>query len=250
MTKTEGESEREASRISFRDASWLLFSDSSCSGGCSGLEMQNYSQKGRAGPAAPLARGRAFGSCPEVRYSVRRWFWPVQTGAPRQWSRGESRLLRPAAERPWDRVRSQDPSGEQSCSATSGAPVYTGSDPSSAHAQRPSLPEGAWQREAFSAPAPFSARSAGEELWVGVALSRVSWPGCSSRLTAASRRVPESSAGCGEVRAPEPPRASPPRTAGEGAGRPRSPRAATAGPRLPPGPACLPGLCAAGMPDP
>lgn len=33
MTKTEGESARVASRISFRDVSWLLFSDSSCSGG-------------------------------------------------------------------------------------------------------------------------------------------------------------------------------------------------------------------------
>lgn len=97
MTKTEGESEREASCISCRDVSWLLFSDSSCSEGYSGLEMQKYSQKGRAGPAAPLARGLAFGSCPEVRYSVRRCFWPVQTGAPRQWSRGESRLLKPAS---------------------------------------------------------------------------------------------------------------------------------------------------------
>lgn len=162
----------------------------------------------------------------------------------------ESRLLRPAAERPWDRVESPDSRGEQSCSATSGAPTCTGSDPSSAHAQRPSLPEGAWQREAFSAPAPFSARSAGDELWVGVALSRVLWSGCTSRLTAASRRVPKSSAGCGEVRAPEPPRASAQRPAGGGAGRPRSRRAATAGPRLPPGPACLPGLRAAGMCDP
>lgn len=101
-------------------------------------------------------------------------------------------------------------------------------------------PEGAWQREAFSAPASFPAGSAGDELWVGVALSRVSWPGCSSRLTAASRRVPESSAGCGEVRAPEPPPASQ-RTAGGGAGRPRTLQAETAGPRLPPGPARRPG---------
>lgn len=213
------------------------------------MEMQKYSQKGRVGSAAPLARGRAFGSCPEVTYSVHRWFWPVQTGAPRLWSCGASRPLRPAAERTWDRVGPQDPSREQSRSATSGAPVCTGSDPSSEHAQRPSLPEGAWQREAFSAPAPFSARSAGDELWVGVALSRVLWPGYSSRLTAASRRVPESSAGCGEVRAPEPPRASL-RTAVGGAGRPRSHRAATAGPRLPPGPACRPGLCAAAIPTP
>lgn len=64
------------------------------------MEMQKYSQKGREAAAAPLSQGRAFRSCSEVRYSVRRWFWLVQTGVPRQLSCGASHLQRPAAQRP------------------------------------------------------------------------------------------------------------------------------------------------------
>lgn len=129
----------------------------------------------------------------------------------------------------------------------------TSPDPSSAHAQRPRLPEGAWQLDAVFAPARRSAGPGGAGLWVGVAQSVVSRPGRSSRLTAASRRVPESSAGCGEVRArepPPPPPASPHRAAGGGAGWPPARRAPTAGPCLPRGPAGRPGRCAAGISDP
>lgn len=93
--------------------------------------------------------------------------------------------------------------------------------------------------------------------WVGrgqapgrrcAALGVVIWS--SSRLTAASRRVPESSAGCGEVSAPEPPPASPQRPAGGGAGWPRARRAPTAGPCLPRGPAGRLERCTAGLSDP
>lgn len=37
-----------------------------------------------------------------MRYCVRRWFWLVQTGVPRQLSCGANHLLRPAAQRPWN----------------------------------------------------------------------------------------------------------------------------------------------------
>jgi hypothetical protein len=75
------------------------------------LEMQKYSQKCRAASANPLTQGPAFRSCPEVRYSVGRWIWLVQTGVPGQLSCGTSHLLRPAEERPWNSVRAQDPNG-------------------------------------------------------------------------------------------------------------------------------------------
>lgn len=60
----------------------------------------------------------------------------------RQLSCGASRLPRSATERSWNRILAQDSSGEQGRSATSGAPLCTGSDPSNAHAHRPSLPGG------------------------------------------------------------------------------------------------------------
>lgn len=102
-------------------------------------------------------------------------------GLRRQWP------PRPAAEGP-----SAIFQREQGYPATSGAPACTASDPSSAHAQRSSLPEGGVAGETLSLR--LRAVLVGRQ-GTGFLGRRLAGPGHSSRLTAASRRVPESSAG-------------------------------------------------------
>lgn len=202
------------------------------------MAKQKYSQRGGRGWRLRLGRP-ALGNCPGWETV---WAAGAQTGAPRLLSCGSGRPTSPEPRILWTRFQ---PAVEPHSHFRRAS-----SDPSSARAQRHSFPEGAWQLDAIFAPARPSAGSAGEGLWVTVAQFVVSRPGHSSRLTAASRRVPESLAGCGEVRAPEPPPASPQCAAGGGAGWRRVRPAPTPGPCLPQGPAGRPGRCAIGIPDP
>lgn len=155
------------SRISFREVSWLLILDSSCSGGYSGLEMQKYSQKGRAGSVAPLARGSAFGGeiqCPPLvlaganrsAASVELWCEsPPEASSRAFFGQRPSAGFQPGAESLRHFRRALGP----------------GLGPQQRACAEMRLLEGVWQREAFSAPAPLCGRSAGDEICVGVALS-------------------------------------------------------------------------------